>query len=163
MTIHKLITVLEVQLHLLEELFNLLSRETREMSDIHIDAMSEINSKKEGVAARIEAHSAVLRKVMEEAISREGLSSKATLGELADNCKRKGVNEVSRLHEELNRVADRVKHTISINSEIAERFAASISSSLKLLTLVINQANTYGASGGYQHRPAGAVLVNREA
>lgn len=163
MAIDTLITTLETQLHLLEEFFNLLSRETRELSDIHLDAMAEINGQKESIAARIETHSAVLRKELEEAASHEGLSSKATLGELADTCKQKGKMDVSRLHEELNRVADRIRQTISINSEIAERFAASVAGSLELLTRVINQSNIYGASGGYQQRPTGSVMINREA
>ena len=163
MAIHTLIASLEAQLLLLEEFFNLLSRETRELSDIHLDAMAEINSQKESVTARIETHSALLRIELEEAVSREGLAPKATLGELADTCKLKGKKDVSRLHEELGRVADRIRQTISINSEIAERFAASVASSLELLTRVINQSNIYGASGGYQQRPTGSVMINREA
>lgn len=163
MAIHTLITVLETQLHLLEEFFNLLSRETRELSDIHLDAMAEINGQKEGMAARIEIHSALLRKELEEDASREGLSFSATLGELADSYKQKGKKDVSRLHEELNRVAGHIRQTISINCEIAERFAASTASSLALLTRVINQSNIYGASGGYQQRPTGSVMINREA
>ena len=163
MAIHALIAALETQLHLLEEFFNLLSRETRELSDIHLDAMAEINNQKESAAALIETHSAVLRKEMEEAASREGLSSKAMLGELADACTRKGKKDVSLLHEELNTVADRIRQTISVNREIAERFAASVASSLELLTRVINQSKIYGASGGYQQRPTGSVMINREA
>ena len=163
MAIQTLIAALETQLHLLEEFFNLLSRETRELSDVHLDAMAEINGQKERIAARIEIHSALLRKEIDEAASREGLSPKATLGELADTCKLKGKKDVSRLHEELNRVADRIRQAISINSEIAERFAASVASSLELLTRVINQSNIYGSSGGYQQRPTGSVMINREA
>lgn len=163
MAINTLITVLETQLHLLEDFFGLLNRETRELADIHLDAMAEINGQKEIIAARIETHSAVLRKEIEEAASREGLPSGVALGELADTLKQKGKKDVSRLHEELNRVAARISQAISINREIAERFAASVSSSLDLLTRVINQSNTYGASGGYQQRPTSAVLINREA
>ena len=163
MAIHTLITVLETQLQLLEDFFNLLSRETRELSDIHLDAMAEINSQKVSAAARIETHSALLRKEIDEASTREGLSPNAALGELADIFKLKGKKDVSRLHEELNRVTDRIRQAISINREIAERFAASVASSLELLTRVINQSNTYGAYGGYQQRPTGAVLINREA
>lgn len=163
MSIDTLITILEAQLHLLEEFFNLLSRETRELADINLDAMAEINGQKESIATRIETHSALLRKELEEAASREGLSPKATLGELAAIYKQKGKKDISRLHEDLNRVTDRIRQAISINREIAERFAASATSSLELLTRVINQSNTYGASGGYQQRPTGAVMINREA
>ena len=163
MAMYKLTAALETQLRLLEDFFNLLSRETRELSDIQLDAMAEINGLKESIAARIETHSALLRKEIDEAAAHEGLSSKATLGELADRCKQKGDTDVSRLHLELGMVADHIRQAISINREIAERFAASVTSSLELLTRVINQSNTYGASGGYQQRPTGAVLINREA
>lgn len=157
-----LTVVLETQLCLLEEFQNLLNRETRELSDIHMDAMAEINIQKEGLAARIEAQSPVLRKAIEDAAVNEGLSSTVTLGELAVLYKQKGKEDVSRLHEELNKVAERIRQAININREIAERFAASVSSSLELLTRVINQTTTYGASGGYQQRPSGSVMINRE-
>jgi DNA-binding protein H-NS len=164
MAIHTLTAALETQLHLMEEFFHLLNRETRELTDIHLDAMAEINSLKESLASRIEIHSALLRKELEEAVTLEGLSSKATLGDLAETYKQKGKKEVSRLHLELNRVADSIRQTININREIAERFAASVSTSLELLTRIINQnSSTYGASGSYQQRPAGAVFINREA
>ncbi|NTV49463.1 MAG: flagellar protein FlgN [Geobacteraceae bacterium] len=163
MSMHALIAALETQLHLLEEFLNLLNRETRELADIQLDAMAEINSRKESIVASIETHSALLRKEISDAAIREGLSPEATLGEVADRLKQKGASEVSRLHMDLNRVADRVRQLTSINREIAERFAASITSSLELLARVINQSNTYGASGGYQQRQTAAVLINREA
>jgi hypothetical protein len=148
---------------MLEELLALLQRETGELTAIHLEAMAEINVQKESMAAGIEAHSAVLQKAMEEAAIRAGLSSKTTLGELAASCKQKGNNNVSRLHHELNRVAGLIREAINTNREIAERFAESVTSSLELLTRVINQSTTYGAYGGYQQRPAGAVMINREA
>jgi flagellar biosynthesis/type III secretory pathway chaperone len=163
MAMNTLTVALEEQLHMLEEFLSLLIRETHELSDIHLDAMAEINIQKEQIAARIETHSALLRKEIEEAASREGLTPKVTLGELADIYKQKGKKDVSQLHQELKLVADRVRQTISINGEIAERFAASVASSLELLTRVINQSNIYGASGGYQQRPTGSVMINREA
>jgi flagellar biosynthesis/type III secretory pathway chaperone len=163
MAMHTLTAALESQLRLLEEFLSLLNRETRELSDIHLDAMAEINGLKEDIAARIETHSALLRKEIKEAAAREGLASKATLGELAGICKQKGNRDVSRLHQELNRVAERIRQAISINREIAERFSASVAGSLELLTRVINQSSIYGASGGYQQRPAGSVMINREA
>jgi hypothetical protein len=163
MAIQTFIVALETQLHLLEDFLNLLSRETNELADIHLDAMAEINRQKESSVAGIEVHSALLRKEIEENAIMQGLSSKATLGELAAVYKQKGEKDVSRLHLELNSVADKIRYTISINSEIAERFAASVSSSLELLTRLIKQSNTYGASGGYQQRPTGSLLINREA
>lgn len=163
MAIDKLTSALETQLGLLEEFFSLLGRETRELSDINLGAMAEITVQKESIAARVEAHSALLRKELEEAASRERLSPKATLGELADSYKQKGKQDVARLHQELNRVADSIRQSLSVNREIAERFAVSVATSLELLTRVINQSNVYGASGGYLQRPTGAVMINREA
>jgi flagellar biosynthesis/type III secretory pathway chaperone len=160
MAMQTLISALETQLQLLEGFYDLLSRETRELSEIHLDAMAEINSQKESIAARIEAQSVLVRKEIEEAAIREGLSAKATLGELAAKCNQK---DITRFHKDLNSVAGRIKQISSANCDIAERFAASVASSLSLLTRVINQSNTYGSSGSYQQRTTGAVMINREA
>ena len=163
MSINRLIVALETQLSLLEEFNTLLSRETRELAGINLDAMAEINSRKESMTASIKTQSALLGNEIKEVASDEGLPPKTTLRELAELYNKRGKRDVFRLQQDLVTVADRVRRSISINHEIAERFAASVSSSLELLTRVINQSNTYGASGGYQQRPTGAVIINREA
>jgi flagellar biosynthesis/type III secretory pathway chaperone len=154
---------LEQQQKLLEELRDLLKRETSELSDVHLDAMSEINVQKENLSARVEAHAALLRSAIQDAATREGLSSKATLGDLALCLSQKGNRDVAQFHAELNAIAGQVKESLTLNSEIAERFASSIGNTLDFLARIINQTSTYGASGSYQQRPAGAVLINREA
>ena len=158
-----LISVLELQLKLLEELYGLLKQETRELSEIALTAMADITMRKVDVSSRIEAHTASLQREIEQVASREGLPAKTSLGELAARFSAKGNRDLSGLHAQLNDVAGRVKQLLSLNREIAERFAASIGSSLDLLSRVINQSNVYGASGGYQQRLAGAVIINREA
>lgn len=155
--------VLSVQMQLLEELLALLKRETQELADIHLDAMAEVNERKEELAKRIEAHTAPLRRAIEATVVQAGLPAGGSLGELAALLKQKGNTEIPRLHRELNNQADLVRQTAAMNREIAERFAATVSTSLSLLTRVINQSTIYGASGGYQKRPSGAVLINREA
>jgi flagellar biosynthesis/type III secretory pathway chaperone len=163
MTFDTLTALLEAQLQLLEEFLNILNRETGELSDIQLDAIDEINRQKEDIAARIEAHSSQLRKEIKETAVHEGLLATASLGDLVVVCNKKGEVKVPRLHGELGRVAGQIRQTITINREIAERFAASVANSLALLTRVINQSNIYGASGGYQQRTTGAVMINREA
>ncbi|MEI6205610.1 MAG: flagellar export chaperone FlgN [Desulfuromonadales bacterium] len=158
-----LTTALDSHLQLLQELLSLLKRETGELSEVHLDAMSEINNLKEEIAARILAGAGSLRRVVEEAATREGFTSKATLGELAVNLNRKGNQDVTRLHAELNATASQVKERLALNRDIAERFVASVGNSLDFLARVINQTNTYGSSGGYQQRLTGAVMINREA
>lgn len=157
-----LIDALEVQLQLLEEFFNLLNSETVELAAVHLDAMSEINVRKESMASRMDAHSTLLRKELTTAAVREGLPSKATLGELAEVYKRKGKAEIPRLHKELNRCADKVREVAAVNRDIAERFAESVATSLTLLTRLVNQSNVYGM-GGYTQQRVGAVMINREA
>lgn len=156
-------TALEAHLSLLQELHSLLKRETGEMSEVHLEAMVEINGRKEEIAERIQKSAWALRQAIDEAASRGGLDSKATLGELAAGHNQKGDSEVSRLHKELNATTDQIRERLNLNREIAERFAASLTSSLELLSRIINQSNTYGASGGYQQRLTGAVMINREA
>lgn len=159
----KLQVALEQQLKLLEELYALLKLETNELAEVHLDAMAEINIRKEDLSSRMAPHSEHLRALMQEVATREGLSAKATLGELAVCFSKKGDREIARIHAELNATADRIKELLSLNREIAERFAASVGNSLEFIARIINQTSTYGASGGYQQRPAGAVLINREA
>jgi len=156
-------SILDQQLKLLEELQSLLRRETNELSEIHLDAMAEINAQKEDLSSRIAAHGAILRDAIQEVASREGLSPKASLGELAVRLQQKGNRDIVRLHAELNATAGQIKELLALNREVAERFSASVGNTLDFIARIINQTSTYGASGSYQQRPAGAVLINREA
>lgn len=159
----KLTQALSLQLQMFEELLAILKQELHDMSEINLEAMAEINIRKEDVAGRIEAHRAPLREAISEAARREGLASEATLGELAACLVPKGDKEVHRLHKALNETAERIQQAASINREIAERFASTVTNSLDLITRLINQSNVYGASGGYQQRQTGAVMLNTEA
>ena len=163
MAIKKLASVLAEQYSLLETLLALLIRETDELAEIHLDAISEINLQKEKLTADIDSYATPLRQAIREAVSFEGLPADATLGELAAKLKIKGNQEIPRLHAELNKTAARIQQVAAVNRDIAERFAASATNSLMLLTRLINQSNTYGASGGYQQPVAGSVMINREA
>ncbi len=163
MKIKKLTNTLSTQLGLLEELHALLERETKELAEINLDAMAEINSLKEAASARIEEHTAPFRQAMEEAAASLALPPDCSLGELAAKLEKKGNKEISLLHGKLNKVAKQVRMTATMNREIADRFVATVSTSLNFLTRIINQSAVYGASGGYQQRPGGAFMINREA
>lgn len=163
MEIKKLTDELSAQLGLLKELQQLLQRETRELAEVKLAAMAEINVLKEELSKRIEAQGARLRQAISAVLACEGLPADGTLGQLAAKLEQQGRQEVSSLHGELNLLAERIRQALSVNREIAERFAASVKSSLELLARVINQSNIYGASGGYQQRPTGSVMINREA
>lgn len=158
-----LVVALTQQLKLQEELYTLLKRETHELSEVHVDAMAEINVQKKDISARIAAYGPILKKAIQEAASREGLSSEATLGELNSKLGHKGNRDLVRLYAELNATASQIKELLALNYAIAERFAASIGKSLDFIARIINQNSTYGASGSYQQRPSSAVLINREA
>jgi hypothetical protein len=82
---------------------------------------------------------------------------------LAARLKAKGNREIPRLHAELNGAAVKIRQVAAVNRDIAERFAVSVTTSLTLLTRLINQSNTYGASGGYQQAAVGSVMINKEA
>jgi flagellar biosynthesis/type III secretory pathway chaperone len=155
--------VVEQQLNLLQELHGLLKRETNELAEVHLDAMAVINARKEDLSSRIAAHALLFRTAIQEEAAREGLSSKTTLGELTLKLNQKGNRDIARFHAELNATADRVKEVLALNREIAEKFANSVGTTLEFITRIINQTSTYGASGSYRQRPAGAVMINREA
>ena len=151
------------QLELQEELHELLKRETKELSDVHVDAMAEINVLKNDISRRIAEHGPILKEAIQEIATREGLSPGATLGDLNMKLSKKGNHDITRFYAELNVTADQIKELLALNYEIAERFAASIGDSLELIARIINQNSTYGASGTYQQRPSSSVLINREA
>lgn len=163
MKVNKLTDTLSTQLKLLEELHALLERETHELAEINLDAMAEINRLKEDVSARIEEHTVQFRQVMGEAAVSLMLPRDCSLGELAAKFEKQGNKEISMFHKKLNKLAEQVRQTAATNREIADRFVATVSTSLNFLTRIINQSAVYGASGGYQQRPAGAVIINREA
>lgn len=163
MKIKMLSEALSVQQKVLEELLDLLERETRDLADVNIEAMVEINSQKEEVGARIQVHTALLRQMIGEAAVGLGLPGDSPLGELAARLGQQGNKEILLQHEQLNKVAEQVQQVAAMNHEIAERFAATLNQSLNFLTRIINQSSVYGASGGYQQRPTGAVMINMEA
>jgi len=153
--------ILTIQLQLLEELRLLLERETRELGDMNLEAMAEVNRMKEELTGRIEAHTGPLRQAISTAARDAGLGSEATLGDVVAKAKEK---DIPRLYRELNDSARQVQERAALNRDIAERFIATVSTSLNFLTRLINQASVYGASGGYQQqRPAGASIINKEA
>lgn len=158
-----LIETLEKQLKQLDELLHLLRQETGELSGIQLEAMAETTSRKEQVSSQIEDQAATIRTQLEAAAAREGLPPRTRLGELAERYSRKGLHDLTRLHTRLNHTAEEVRQTLALNREIAERFSSSIGQTLDLMTRVINQASTYGASGGYQQQKVSAVIINREA
>jgi hypothetical protein len=111
----------------------------------------------------MEEHTVPLRQAMEEAAVSLALPRDCSLGELSALLEKKGNKEIPLLHGTLNKLAKQVRMTATMNREIADRFVATVSTSLNFLTRIINQSAVYGASGGYQQRPAGAVMINREA
>jgi len=158
-----LVAALEEQLGLMKELHDLLKKETDQLADVKVAAMTETNARKEELSSRMYAHSAVLRTALQAGVLAEGLSPNATLGELVVIANRKGDRDIARLHSELNDLSGQVKDLLALNREIAEKFASSLGSSLEFISRIINQTSTYGASGSYQQRSAGSVLINREA
>lgn len=163
MKIKMLSEALSVQQKDLEELLDLLERETHYLTDVNIEAMVEINGRKEDVGARIQAHTAVVRQMIDEAAASLGIPLNSTLSELAAKLAQQGNKEFLLQHKQLNEVAEHVRRVAAMNQEIAERFTATLSQSLNFLTRILSQSTVYGASGGYQQRPAGAILINREA
>ena len=159
----KLTEELSVQLGLLKELLELLKREAHDLADIRLEAMAEINARKEELSKEIEARGSQLRETISAVVAAAGLPEGSTLGQLAAHLKTQGKHEIGRLHEDLNIVAVLIKQALEVNREVAERFAASVKTSLDLLARLINQSNIYGATGGYQQRLTGSVMINREA
>lgn len=163
MELKKLIEEITVHTGLLNELLQVFERETVEMGAVNIAAMNVSNQAKEELIAKISGHTEQLRRAITALAVREGLPSAAALGAVAEQIAKKGNRNLLEKQQEIRATADRIQQVAALNREIAERFSASATSTLGLITRLINQSNVYGASGGYQQRPAGAVMINREA
>lgn len=163
MELKKLIEEISFHTGLLKELLLVLERETSEMGEVNISAMSLSNQAKEELMPRIAGHTPQLMQAISVLAVREGLPGSTSLGILAGHIAKRGDRELLMKQQQIKDTADRVQQVSALNCEIAERFAASVTTSLNLITRLINQSNVYGASGGYQQQSAGAVMINREA
>jgi flagellar biosynthesis/type III secretory pathway chaperone len=163
MEMKKLAEELLIQSGYFKELASCLERETVELSNINLVVMDELNKEKEEIASRVESRTEPLKNAMMDVIRREGLDIETTLGGLCLVLKKKGNLEIPRLYGDLKLLADKNHQLLILNKEIAEKFAESVGSTIDVLTKVVNQSNLYGSSGGYQQRPTGSVLINREA
>ncbi|MHB8057146.1 MAG: flagellar protein FlgN [Desulfuromonadaceae bacterium] len=163
MELKKMFEEIAVQTELLNQLLQVLERETAEMGDVNINAMNLSNQIKEELTARIAEHTPCLQKAISAQAVREGLPGSVTLGTLAAHIAKRGNRELLVRQQQIQSTSERIQQVAALNREIAERFASSITTSLSLITRLVNQSNVYGASGGYQQRPVDAVMVNREA
>lgn len=163
MELKKMIEVISVQTGILNELLLVLERESTEMGDVNTTAMNVSNEAKEELIARIAEHAPHIKQAVSKLAVNNGLPGTASLGTVAELVAKGGSPELLAKQQQILRTAERVQQAAALNREIAERFASSVSTSLNLITRLINQSNVYGASGDYQQRPAGAVMINREA
>jgi flagellar biosynthesis/type III secretory pathway chaperone len=163
MELKKLMAATTTQTAFLDELLALLERETAELSAVNIPAMTQTNLAKEELLRKIAEHTPVMQQAIAAMAVREGFPSDTPLGVIAERLARKGVTEVLRERKRLEKTAEKVRRIAAVNHGIADRFVTTISTSLKLVTRIINQSNVYGATGEYQKGHAGAVMINREA
>jgi flagellar biosynthesis/type III secretory pathway chaperone len=163
MELKKLIGAVADHTVFLDELLAVLEQETAELSNVKIAAMTQTNVAKEELFRKISGHSSILQQKIAALAARQELSSEVSLGAIAEHFAKKGHGELLEKLSRLKKAADGIKQVATMNREIAERFASTISTSLNLVTRIINQSNVYGASGGFQQRPTGAVMINKEA
>lgn len=163
MELKKLMTATTTQAAFLDELLALLERETAELSNVNISAMTQTNQEKEELLKKIAEHAPVMQRAISDMAMGEGFSAGTQLGVIAEHLAKRGVTELLSEQKRLKTTAEKVKRVAAINHGIAERFASTIATSLKLVTRIINQSNVYGATGAFQKGQAGAVMINREA
>ncbi|MDD2736193.1 MAG: flagellar protein FlgN [Desulfuromonadaceae bacterium] len=163
MELKKLLAEISLQTGLLNELLQVLERETVEMGDVDTSAMDLSNRTKEELFVKIAGQTPILQQAVSAQAVCVGLPVSASLGEIAECIAKRGNRELLTKQQQIHRTAERIRQVSALNVEIAERFSSSVTSTLGLIMRLVNQSNIYGASGGYQQRPASAVMVNREA
>jgi len=163
MELKKLIETATTEAGLLNDLLALLERESVELGNIDITGMDVSNQAKELLIGKISEHSASLQQAVCACVVSEGLASSTSLVELAVHLSKKGSKELLLIQKQMSNTADKIKQAAALNQEVAERFTAMVTTSLGLITRLVNQSNVYSASGGYQQQRTSAVMINREA
>lgn len=163
MVLKQLLDMLAEQSLLLEELLNVFERETVEMGDVNISEMSNSNQAKEELINKIAKNSQVVQQAVSQLAGNYSLPADTSLKVIAEHLAKKGNEELLLKLQQLSITTNRIQQVAALNMEIAERFSATITTTLTLITRLINQSNVYGASGGYQRNNTGAVMINREA
>lgn len=158
-----LIEAAAVQAGLLDDLLAVLERETAEMGAVNLTAMGCSNNAKEELLNKIAAHAPVLKRAVSGVAVREGLGAEGTFSVMAKLLEKKGVSEPLMKQRQIKATADKIQQVAGLNREIAERFSSTVSTTLNLITRLINQSSVYGSSGGYQQPRTGAIMINMEA
>ncbi len=163
MGMKRLLAAIELQDSYLGELLAVLERESGELGNVDIAAMTKTNQDKEELYGKITTHSDELKQAIVALAELDGLSAGSTLGEIAEKRSRKGDPLLLQKQEALQDKANRIQQVAAMNLEVAQRFSATVTLSLDLITRLVNQSNMYGSGGGYQQRQTGAVIINMEA
>ena len=163
MKLKLLLDMLAVQSELLEELLTVFERETVEMGDLNISGMSGSNQAKEELIGKITVNSQAIQQAISGLAVSYDLVATTSLKSIAEHLAKKGNKELLLKQQHLTKTTDRIQQVAALNLEIAERFTSTITTSLTLITRLINQSNIYGASGGYQRNSTSSVMINREA
>lgn len=163
MVLKKMMTAVTAQAALLDELLELLGRETTELSAVNIAAMTQTNQAKEALLKKISENAQVMQQAIADMATGEGLAPDSPFGVVAEHLSKKGLTEPLIWQARLKSTAEKIRQVATMNHGIAERFSSTIATSLNLVTRIINQSNVYGATGGYKKGTTGAVMINREA
>ena len=163
MEIKNLMQAITIHNGLLNELLQVLERETTEMATLDIAAMSLSNQAINELVAKIAEHAQHLQQTASLLAAHEGLPGTASLGAIAEHVAKRGNRDLLASQRKIYELAEQIRQVIAFNSGIATRFASTVTSSLSFISSLINQSNVYGASGGYQLRPTGAIMINRVA
>jgi len=163
MELKKLIEAASVQAGHMDALLAVLERETVQMGAVDITAMADSNNAKEELIKKIAEQAPLLKHAVSAVAVREGLAADAAFGAVAERLGKKGLKELLAKQQHMKTTADKIQQVAALNREIAERFASTVSTTLTLITRLVNQSNVYGSSGGYQKRRTSAIMINMEA
>jgi len=161
MDVKSLEETLSSQLQLFEKLHALLEQETDELAKMNLEAMADMNQRKDELSGRIEEHNNSLRRMIATIASELGLAPGVTLGTVAVALGKRA--DIPRLRHKLAKAAQLVRETAAVNCAISERFAKTAGMTLGFLGSLINRPSVYGASGGYLQKPSVSIMINREA
>lgn len=163
-TANRMIEVLQEQQAVLQELQQALRDEQQAIIALDTARMEAMNSLKEQLVVRQRTMAESLRQVLATTAQQLGLSSSATLSEIATKMPASLRPQLEALQQSARKSGAAVALLAEQNRVMLERFLGVVNDSLAYILRILNTSNTYGVRGTYlSNTQAGAVMVSREA
>jgi flagellar biosynthesis/type III secretory pathway chaperone len=163
-TADRLTDVLIEQTKILKELQQTLQDEQKAIVALDTQAMEALNNQKDMLIQRQRLMTETLHGVLSATAVQYGLTSSATLSEVAEKMPASIRGQIEPLQQAARQAGSVVSVLANQNRGMLERFLGVVNDSLGFILRILNTSNTYGVRGTYlANSQSGAVMVSKEA